>query len=179
MYVRVFKADEIKRWNVKDIDDLPILALKLWNPKKDNDYSIFKFEDKKDSYWAALRALVSNSNEWGYGVDLLILSDEFLKEFNIEDDKEKLTLCNHSNIKNLTFKDYRLFIEYTYKNQENLISFTIKDIKEIFNNLSTNDSKDFKALCDSYSKNKEIYKFVKKVYYDKEEILPNFLKDLC
>ena len=183
MYVRVFKADEIKKWNVKTIDDLPILALKLWNPKKDSDYSIFKFKAKEDSYWAYLRALVSNSTEWGYEVDLLILSDEFLKNYHIEDGNDDLVKCSHSNIKDLTFKDYKAFIDYTYNNQDKIISIKLKDIIKILDNLSENDSDSFEVFCNSSNKKKEVYKTINNICRrntnNGKESLPKFLKDLC
>ncbi len=183
MYVRVFKADVIKLWKVDDIDKIPIEGLNLWNPGDDNDYSIFKFENEKNSSWALLRAIVSNKAKWGYGVDLLILPDEFLENYEIEDSEESLIKCSHSNIKNLTFKNYKEIINYTYKHQDKIITFKFENIKKIFIDMSESDSNDYSNFCNSLNKKKEIVKFLKTTYFpefkDSPESLPIFLKDAC
>lgn len=142
MYVRIFLAHEIERWNVNSLDELPILALEPWNSRDDSDYSIFKINSNvkdENSNWIVLRALADNFNKRCGGVDLLILSQELLDQFIVKNDDDIKLNCLHANIKNVTYKQFLLIVEYTYKKYKNILSYSIKNIKDLIYGLTDNE----------------------------------------
>lgn len=158
MYVRLFPAYYIDDYFNDDIEKVPLKALFPWNANKDDsDFSVFKLNSKVKSTETnniVLRAIADNIDRTKAGVDLLILTKDFLNEFCIRDDKKEKFNCLHSNIKNLTYADYKKFIFYTYHNKNNCISYTMEDIRQLLLNFSTEDYKSFLNYYDN-RKNKK------------------------
>lgn len=186
MYVRIFNAHELERWKCEKLDDLQIIALEPWSPKGDSDFSVFKINSNIKcvvSNWIVLRALADNFNKRNTGIDLLVLSEELLDKIkiNVRDDENLKLNCRHANLKEVTYKQFRLIIEYTFFNSGNVITYSISDIKQL---ISTLTEKDYKKLI-SYYLSKHVgdretkFKLKLKNTYFRDDIanLPPFLND--
>lgn len=182
MYVRIFLAHEIERWKVDSLVKLPILALEPWNCNGNSDYSVFKIKSNykdTDSKWIVLRALADNFTKRCGGVDLFILSEKFIKNFVVEEDMSDYIGCLHANIKDIKYEQFLSIVEYTYNNQNDIISYSIDDIKSLISNLTDDE---FSSLNKYYlcrhpnEKEDKFKKYIKNVYFKDGLNIPAFLK---
>jgi len=162
----------IEKWSKYScFDCLPIQTLSDWMPnaqdENDNDYSAFKivnFVKDEDSNKIVLRLLAENFRKWFANIDLLILIEDFNKNFTIVPDcKEKYDTL-HVNIKNVTYREFQKLFEYTYNNRDKVIKYNADDIKMLF---ETIDENQFYEYIESFPQtiNGKFISKIRKVYF--------------
>lgn len=175
MLIRATPFPTMSLWDKEKIEDVPLMALQLWNiPKDDNDFSTFEVnsDSKKseETNHVCLYMLVKNFSKFKDGIEFFFIENKFLEnDFLIQKDSVNAFECRHVNLKNINYSTYSNLVHYTFSNRLKFISYTDLDIKSLLECLD-NDAFNKLMLVVEDSKRHEVKKKIKNRFFKDKEI---------
>ena len=157
-YARMINA---ARWQTAtSCNNLPGEAVTLDWECKCNEWSVFRCDSflsgKSDQMNKIALFLVAKSpQKTEAGVDLLIIDDLFIKEVGVEVFPDSPQLgCIHCNLRNIDYLKIKKAVNYTFRKYKNqVVSYSISDIKELFFNYASGDPQYMREYVKSNRKN--------------------------
>ncbi len=137
MYVRCIC--HVSEWNVDNFENIPNIALSDWFTSSDSDYSMFKVNSFQDTQMLDRIAFYffSQNPRKHCKFSFLPITDEFAHQLpEIQDDGSTKIGTLHANVKNATYKDFKICIEYTYEHRRDFIAYDFQKFRKVFQNIT-------------------------------------------